>query len=110
MEITWKKIGSGSFRLHGKIIKPGQTFKAREEEIPQAFRDVVIPTDPIQVAKGKEEEFIKNHRKITFKKVESERPGRFDVINEVNGKKMNDNPLKEDKADALIADLNDVTD
>lgn len=47
-KIRWKKMGGGSFRLFsGKIIKPGQVFRANEEEIPVSFRDVVTPLDDL---------------------------------------------------------------
>ena len=45
--IRWKKVGGGSLRFKGRIIKPGQIFKASLDEIPQAFRDVVIPQESI---------------------------------------------------------------
>ena len=39
----WKKIGGGSLRLGGRIIKPGQVFEANPEEISKGFRKLVIP-------------------------------------------------------------------
>lgn len=50
----WKKMGRGSFRMaSGKIIKPNQVFTAKELEIPEAFRNLVIRINP-----GTEEEEI----------------------------------------------------
>ena len=53
-EIRWRKEGGGSFRtkINGKdrIIKPGETFRALPEEIPLAFRDVVVPLDKVPEA------------------------------------------------------------
>ena len=46
-EIRWKKIGGGSLRFKGRIIKPGQVFRAKADEIPQSFRDVVVPLQEI---------------------------------------------------------------
>ena len=44
--IQWRKKGGGSFRMaNGRIIKPGQIFKARLDEIPEGFRDVVVPVN-----------------------------------------------------------------
>jgi hypothetical protein len=36
---TWRKIGGGSFRLNG--VEQKNTFKAKEEDIPKAFRNLV---------------------------------------------------------------------
>lgn len=46
--LRWRKTGGGSFRMAGgKIIKPGQVFNARPDEIPKSFRDVCIPLDKL---------------------------------------------------------------
>ena len=47
--IRWVKQGGGSLRLNGRIIKPGQRFDARLDDIPEAFRDVIIPLDKLPV-------------------------------------------------------------
>jgi len=51
--ILWKKTGGGSFHatIGGKqvIIKPGQQFYAKEDEIPLAFRAQIEPVDPVAV-------------------------------------------------------------
>jgi len=39
----FKKTGGGSFILAGKMIKPGQIFEAFPEDIPEAFRNLLIP-------------------------------------------------------------------
>lgn len=45
-ESRWKKTGGGSFRLKsGKIVKPNESFRAKAEDIPKAFRDILIPLD-----------------------------------------------------------------
>jgi hypothetical protein len=42
----WRKTGRGSFRMaNGKIIKPNQVFSAKESEIPEGFRNLVIRID-----------------------------------------------------------------
>ena len=38
--IRWKKVGGGGFHFNNRIIKPGQIFMARVDEIPKHF---VIP-------------------------------------------------------------------
>lgn len=46
--IHYKKVGRGSFRFNGKIIKPGQTFMAYPHEIAKTFADLIIPLDEIK--------------------------------------------------------------
>jgi len=41
----FKKLGGGTLRFGGKIIKPGQVFTAFPNEIPKSFRDLVIALD-----------------------------------------------------------------
>lgn len=50
-EAKYRKSGGGSFRLLEKIIKPGQVFYAKPEDIPEAFKDVLDCLDDIQEAK-----------------------------------------------------------
>jgi hypothetical protein len=45
-KIQWRKLGRGFFRLPNRIIKPGGVFWARPDEIPMAFRDMLVPIDP----------------------------------------------------------------
>ena len=44
-KIQWRKLGRGFFRLPNRIIKPGEVFWARPDEIPLAFRDMIVPID-----------------------------------------------------------------
>lgn len=37
----YRKLGSGSFILNNRYIKPNEVFMARESEIPKAFLDVI---------------------------------------------------------------------
>jgi SAM-dependent methyltransferase len=40
--LRWRKVGGGSIRLrNGTLAKPNQIFVARQEEIPEGFRDAV---------------------------------------------------------------------
>jgi len=42
-EKEWGKIGGGSFRWRGQIIKPNQIFRALGEDLPRAFRRQIVP-------------------------------------------------------------------
>ena len=100
--IRWKKIGGGGFYFRNHIIKPGQIFTARPEDIPKAFRDTVIPLDeivevpevPVVVTKTTYTKQPRGKSKLWF-----------DVIDD-KGKVLNEKALKEDVADQLINDLN----
>jgi|GEM_PF-1876561 len=43
VEKEWRKIGGGSLRWRGQIIKPNQIFRAVEEDLPKAFRKQIVP-------------------------------------------------------------------
>ncbi len=104
-KIWWKKLGGGSFRLDKgsgkyKIIKPGETFQASVNQIPEAFRDVCVPVDGTPIVPIKKVEGIAP----SFKKVPNEEDEElFDVVNQ-KGKKLAKG-FTEEKADAFIKDL-----
>jgi len=129
--ILFHKIGGGSFRtMHGKIIKPNQKFRARPEEIPEAFRDVVVAMEPLP-----EDIPIKSVSTFSMKKtdtpadetddkskIESEKApkdsspnyevqkkggGWYNVFETVSGKKMNEKAMRESDAKALLEALQD---
>jgi len=104
-EISWKKVGGGSLRFNGRIIKPGQTFKARASEISPTFRDVIIPLEGIPggAAPGQPAPVIKADP-VEYKLKARGSGGWFDVV-DINGKKINEKALKEDTANKLIKDL-----
>ena len=104
--ITWKKVGGGSLRFNGQIIKPGQTFKARDSEISPTFRDVIIPLEAIP---GVAPDPGRPAKVITADVVEYKLNARgtggwYDVV-DVNGKVLNEKALKKDVAEKLIKDL-----
>jgi len=90
----FKKTGGGSLRYGNRIKKPGQTFWAYPEDIPEVFRDTVIP-----VGQGSEQQ--EEPLKVSTTEYSlSPRPtgGWFDVL-DGNGKKVNEKALK--RVDAL---------
>lgn len=104
--ITWKKVGGGSLRFNGKIIKPGQTFQARPSEISQNFRDVIIPMEGVAgvpADPGKPAPPIKVD-KVEYKLKSRGTGGWYDVV-DINGKTLNEKALKKDVAEKLIHDL-----
>ena len=111
---TWKKIGGGSLRLNGKIIKPGQVFKAVESEIPTAFRDCIVPA--ADAPKGTGKAFMPKKTKtkgnapviqpveVVYTAKARGSGGWYDVVDS-NGKALNEKALKKDIADKLVRDL-----
>jgi len=96
--IKWKKIGRGTFRTRsGKIIKPGQMFEASPEEIPEGFRDVIVPAEPLP-------EEIQIEVIPPSYEVKSVAPGWYDVIDS-QGKVVNEKRLRYPEAEALVRRL-----
>lgn len=94
----WKKLGNKSFRMaNGRIIKPNQIFEATEAEIPKAFRDVVVPVDPLP----QEAPLVVPPGGY---QVRSRGPGWFDVV-DAHGKVVNENALRQADAQKLLEDL-----
>jgi len=54
----WKKIGGGSLRWRGQIIKAGQIFYATEEELPKAFQKQIVPVTRVPRRKTKQKKEI----------------------------------------------------
>lgn len=107
--ILWKKEGGGSLhlRIDGRltIIKPNQRFYAKEEEIPAAFRDVIIVVDPAmaEVVKKEKEEKVEKSTAPEFKL--QHRSGKWwDVVNE-SGKVQNEKALAKEDAEDLLNSL-----
>jgi len=115
-KLRFRKIGGGSLRLKNRIIKPGQMFKAFPEEIPSAFRDVIISVDKNVVwEKVQEQSQGKIPEKALPPLVEIAKPvytvqphGKslflFDVV-DGKGKVLNEKSLKKEVADQLVEDL-----
>lgn len=104
--IRWKKIGGGSFRMaSGKIIKPGQVFTAREDEIPTAFRNVVVPLDVTLVSPVEAEPEVVKVAKAEYTVVSRKSSKSwFDVVN-AEGKVLNEKALKKEQAEELVKTL-----
>jgi len=99
-EILHIKIGGGSFHFKGKIIKPKQTFLADPDEIPKGFRDIVKPIeDKPENRKKPKVPAVPTYKKVKIEK--GDKKGKWNVVNS-DGKVLNEKPLNEKDADALI--------
>ena len=96
--VRWRKVGRGSFRLaNRRIIKPNQTFFADPEEIPEAFRDVVVALGPLP----KEPEI----EPVNPGYVVDRRVGGWYDVRDKFGKRVNEKALKRKDAEALVESL-----
>jgi len=130
--ILFHKKGGGSFRtVNGRIIKPNQKFRAHPEEIPEAFRDIVVALEPLPdnvpietvstfAIKKKdtrtEEEILEDSPKRLKGKTDVEQGpkyemesrearGWYDVFETVTGKKMNEKAMRKGDAETLLEAL-----
>ena len=104
--LRWKKVGGGSLRILDRIIKPGQTFVAYLEEIPEAFRDTLVCLDEGKLPELEEELAVPTAPKPIYE-VKKEEDGKgWNVVNKTSDKKINDAPLRTRKeAEELKAAL-----
>jgi len=97
--IRWKKVHGGSLRLGNQIIKPGQIFKARRDEIPDKFMNSVQAMDAIPESEIEKAEPVKSV--YTLK----ERGNNwYDVVNK-EGKPLNEKALRLEQANELLKSL-----
>ena len=116
----FKKLGGGTLRFGGKIIKPGQVFTASLSEIPKSFRDLVQPLDGDVVWKDNESKKSEPPAPVIVAKktIYTLQPhGKsalwYDVVTQIGVddtgepilKVLNDKSLKKEVAEKLIEDL-----
>ena len=120
--IKYRKIGGGSLRWNGRIIKPNEIFRARPEEVPLAFRKYVVALEDVPDAPDiipvkaftahrkpstqKEVTAAKKVIKYVVEKRAAGKSGWWDVLNTVSGKNINDKGLRESAAKQLAQELN----
>jgi len=98
-KIWFRKIGRGSFRFKGQIIKPNQKFQAYPGDIPPGFTDVVVPADKHST------EPIRPRVKPVEYKLKPRGGNWFDIENAKTGKCMNEKGLRRVDALKLIEKL-----
>lgn len=97
----FKKVGGGSLRHKGRIIKPNETFWAYKEDFPKTFlRNLVVLEDspkptPVRRRRVKEEP--------TYK-LESRGNNWYDIVDS-EGKKVNEKALHLEEAKEYLASL-----
>ena len=105
--IRWRKTGGGSFTafINGrkKMIKSGQEFTARLEEIPEGFRDLIVPVDPEEFKVAEKHFDDVDIAKLEYT-IESRGGGYYNVLDS-EGKQVNEKALRKDAAEELISSL-----
>lgn len=106
-EIRWRKDGGGSFymRKNGKvkIIKPGQIFLASPDDIPEAFRDVVVPVEGEEL-KTLQKKDAKAAKKATVYSLKHKGGGKY-IVEDGEEKQINEGTLTKKEAEELIETL-----
>jgi len=98
--ILWKKMGGGSLHWNNRIIKPNQTFRARPDDIPEAFRDTIVPLETLP-----DDSLLSKDSMASFHLEKDEKDENlYNVISRA-GKKVNEEPMEYDKAVYLLKQL-----
>ena len=97
-----KKIGGGGLHLHNRIIKPGQVFIGRIEEIPKVFMNTILVMEQVSGPVKKGVQFSKAPKPIYTKQITKN--GLFNIVDK-NGKILNEQPMTEKDADDTIRKL-----
>ena len=93
--IRWKKVGNGSFLFNNRYIKPGQVFTATVEEIPTAFRDVIVPVDKLP------DDPFKKPKKVVNYSLSQTEDGKWNIVDKL-GKVFNDSPMELNEAEKVL--------
>lgn len=93
--IRWKKVGNGSFLFNNRYIKPGQVFTATVEEIPTAFRDLIVPVDKLP------DDPFKKPKKVVNYSLSQTEDGKWNIVDKL-GKVFNDSPMELNEAEKVL--------
>lgn len=88
--------------MGSRVIKPNQTFRANPEDIPKAFRDVVVclddlPADEVEMTVVETAGGYQLRRRGVG--------GWYDIV-DAQGKLVNERALRRDDAEVMVRDLN----
>lgn len=99
--LHWQKVGGGSLRMQGKIIKPKETFWAAKDDIPEIFQKTLIllddsPKPPVVRRRRLKEEPVY--------KLEEKGGGWYNIVDNA-GKVINEKALRIEDAKNLLESL-----
>jgi hypothetical protein len=105
--LEWRKIGGGSLRFRGQIIKPNQRFHAHLAEIPKGFLNVLVCLDKEGFdAHILDEQNIKPVIPLYEMRPIHKDEKLWNVHKIDGGKRLNAEPLPKEKAVKLLYTLN----
>jgi hypothetical protein len=102
-EIQWKKTRGTLALRGGKVVGPGETFMAGPEDIPEVFRDTVVPVNPEDLL-DPEAPMPPVEPEPPSYTIKSCTPGRYNVL-DGQGKAVNERPMSLDDAKRLAENL-----
>jgi hypothetical protein len=101
-KILWRKL-SGTLTLKDKtIVRPGETFMARPEDIPKVFRDNTVPVNPDDLPSPGAVSPVEPEPPGYI--IKSCGPNRYNVLNS-QGKAVNEKPMSMADAKQLVEGL-----
>ena len=103
--LHWKKIGGGTLRLPGRIIKPNQKFHARRSEIPDAFIKSLICLDEEELQQEAAAEEKKMAAPEGLYEMKPRGVGWWDVVKKGDTKPINEKGLRKPDAEELLSSL-----
>lgn len=105
-KIRWRNK-SGTFRMRNgnKIVKPNEVFKASVDEIPEGFRDVIVPVDetPEEVTQNESELPPEEVNKPTYT-IQGKAGGWYDIV-DASGNTVNTHSLRYEQANQFKDEL-----
>lgn len=113
-KMKWKKIGGGSLRMNGRLIKRGEIFIAAKEDIPRNFWSRVIvvghcDTEEVEPQTERVQPAYEIRQSIPEEEPEFEivkKPfGWCDIINTQTGKTINEKKLRMEEAEEMLGAL-----
>lgn len=100
-KVLFIKKGGGSLRIRrgNKIVKPGERFWARPEEIPEAFSDTIVPVDKAALPAEERVDAVAPSYSLKHRG-----GGWFDIVDQ-QGKQINQRAMKKADAEQKIVEL-----
>lgn len=105
-KLWYVKLGTGSLRMLGKIIKPNERFQAYPEDIPKAFADLIKCLEDEEVQKLVANKNKEYHVPELLYELKEDESGGWWVVNGASKKPINPKPLTQVAAVTLQNSVN----
>jgi hypothetical protein len=109
-KIAYKMVGGSCMRWSGKLIKPGEVVRLNPDEIPENFKDLLIPMERVREKTEPPIEVTKTEYSLQPR---GKSKSLFDVVTKVGVdedgkdifKAINEKALGKEQAENLLSDL-----